>query len=122
MQLTAKSLGELVKSLRSSPRGSSEKRQEPRVGVRTRVELLLLDPKTGFGAARVSAWVRDVSAGGVGLLCERPFKLGETFDLIVKGEGDNEERIACVMRYCGAVGTDLFRLGAKFVNFDPKAD
>jgi hypothetical protein len=121
MQLTAKNLGELIKSLKSSPRGTTEKRVEPRVGVRVKVELLLLDPQTGFGAGRVSAWVRDVSATGVGLLANRPFKTGEAFDLLAEGDRDGEEeRIACTIAYCRAVGTDVFRVGAKFAKLSLK--
>src|SRR4051794_38071022 len=122
MQLTAKNLSELIHSLRLSKTGKGQKRAEPRVGIRIKVELVLLDPHTGFGAERVSAWVRDISAGGIGLLCNRGFKEGEAFDLIVEGQGGQaakEERIPCFISYCRAVGTDLFRIGAKFQNYKP---
>jgi hypothetical protein len=115
MLLTAKTLGELVRSLRSNPRGASEKREEIRVGIRTKIGVLLLDPATGVGRERFSAWVRDVSAGGIGLLSGRRLKLEETFDLIIEGPTGGEERVPCVITYCQAVGTDLFRLGARFL-------
>src|SRR5438105_14455267 len=92
MQLTAKNLSELIQSLRSNVPGTSQKRIQPRVGIRLKVELVLLDPKTGFGSERIAAWVRDISAGGIGLLCDRGFKAGETFVLLVLWEADAEER------------------------------
>jgi hypothetical protein len=115
MLLTARTLGELVRSLRSHPKGTAEKRVEMRVGIRTKVGMLLLDPATGAGRERLSAWVRDVSAGGVGLLSGRRLKQGETFDLIMESAGGGEERVPCIITYCQAVGTDLFRVGARFL-------
>ena len=120
MELTAKTLGDLIKSLRSTQAGAGQKRTAPRVGVRIKVELLLLDPNTGFGAERITAWVRDISASGVGLLCNRAFKKDEAFDLLLAEEADNQERVPCFITYCRAVGADLFRLGAKFQGYEPK--
>ena len=120
MQLTAKNLSELIQSLRSNVPGGSQKRIQPRVGIRLKVELVLLDPKTGFGSERIAAWVRDISAGGIGLLCDRGFKAGEPFDLIVQGEEGAEERVPCFISYCREVGTDLFSIGAKFQDYKPK--
>ena len=115
MLLTSKTLGELVRSLRSNAPGAAEKRVEMRVGIRTKVGVLLLDPSTGAGRERFSAWVRDVSGGGIGLLSGRRMASGESFDLIMETPSGSEERVPCVATYCQAVGTDLFRLGAKFL-------
>jgi hypothetical protein len=115
MLLTAKSLSELIRSLRSNPRAAAEKRGEMRVGIRTKIGLVLLDPATGAPRERYSAWVRDVSAGGVGLLCGRRFKDGEPFDLLIEGPKGEEERVPCMITYCQSVATDLFRVGARFM-------
>lgn len=115
MVLTAKSLGELIRALRSNPRGAAEKRAETRVGIRTKIGIAVLDPATGQVKERLSAWVRDVSAGGVGLLAGRRFKIGEAFDLLIPGPTGDEERVPCVIAYCQGVSTDVFRLGARFL-------
>ena len=60
MQLTATTLGELIKSLRSNEMSGPEKRRQPRVGLRARAEIQI--PGTG---EHLSIWIRDVSAGGV---------------------------------------------------------
>jgi hypothetical protein len=115
MLLTAKSLGELVRSLRSNAPGASEKRVEMRVGIRTKVGVVLLDPATGCGIGQWPAWLRDVSGGGVGLLFNRRLKEGENFDLVIEAATGGEERVPCTVSHCQAVGADLFRLGAKFL-------
>ena len=64
--------------------------------------------------------VRPSIAAKSGLLCDRGFKAGEPFDLIVQGEEGADERVPCFISYCREVGTDLFRIGAKFQDYKPK--
>src|SRR5437588_12248846 len=110
MQLTATTLGELIKSLRSNEMSGPEKRRQPRVGLRARAEIQI--PGTG---EHVSIWLRDVSAGGISLLSPRYFEAEQQFSLLLGGEDD--ESTLCCVRHCRRVGSDLFAIGAKFVDY-----
>ena len=113
MQLTAQTLGELIKSLRSNPAQGADKRRNPRVGLRARGEILV--PGTN---ERLAIWIRDVSAGGVNILCPRYFDIKSQF-LLVLG-GDRSEQAVCTVRHCRKVGSELFGIGANFLNFTPR--
>jgi hypothetical protein len=122
VELTAKSLSELINSLRSNPRGASEKRTQPRVGLCASAEIVVRDATTGFGIDRLQIRVRDVSAGGIGLLCPRRFTPGEKFSLILDGvQPGTEQEAGCTVTYCRKVGTDLHLIGANF-DGDPNAN
>jgi hypothetical protein len=113
MELTAQTLGELIKSLRSNPTGGGDKRRNPRVGLRARGEIQI----AGSGE-RLNVWIRDVSAGGVNILSPRYFDLDSQFILILGGE--RNEQAVCTVRYCRKVGSDLYGIGAKFVDYSPR--
>jgi hypothetical protein len=121
VELTAKSLAELINSLRSNPKGASEKRTQPRVGLRASAEIIVRDPVSGFGLERVAIRIRDVSAGGIGILCPRRLAPGEKFALVLHGARPGTEQEAeCMVTYCRKVGTDLHLIGANFLG-DPNA-
>jgi hypothetical protein len=113
MQLTAQTLGDLIKSLRSNPCNGADKRRNPRVGLRARAEIQI--PVTN---ERLSIWVRDVSAGGVNILCPRYFEVNAQFTLVL-GD-DSSEQAICTVRHCRKVGSDLYGIGAKFVDYSPR--
>jgi hypothetical protein len=110
MNLTAQALSDLMKSLRSNPAEGLDKRRHPRVGLRARAEIQL--PNT---TERMPIWVRDVSAGGINILASRYFETGSQFTLVLGG--DRAEHAVCTVRHCRKVGSDLYGIGAKFVDF-----
>ena len=113
MQLTASTLGELIKSLRSNEQAGADKRVDPRVGLRARAEI-----QVPISNERLQIWVRDVSAGGVSILCPRYFELENEFSLILDAEAI--ESATCRVTHCRRVGSDLYSIGAKFTDYSPK--
>ena len=76
MQLFAEQLGEILGALAALrvPKGHAEKRSFFRIGARYRIAFRLQGPST-------DAWLRDVSATGVGMLVSgeySPLPLGTT--------------------------------------------
>lgn len=120
MRLTAETFDELIRSLRSNAPAGSEKRRQPRVGLRVRAEVMVRDPATGFGGERAEITIRDISAGGVGLLVPRPIDAGQRFSLVLDGAASRSVR--CVVMHCRSVGANLFRIGAKFEDDDAGAE
>jgi hypothetical protein len=117
VQLTPKTLGDLIRALRSN-KGAGDKRLDPRVGLSARAELILRDPETGLGVDRLTVRVRDVSAGGVGFLGPRPFAINEAFDLLLDGAGAaQDEQVPCRVTYCRSVGRDLYQVGGRFESY-----
>ena len=118
MQLTAKSLAELIESLRSNPGEPGERRKEPRVGLRVRAEIALPPPAGVTEGKRVGVWVRDVSASGIGILCEHAFEAGDTFALLLGADGTG--MMHCTVKNCRRIDERLHCSGAKFSDYTPK--
>jgi hypothetical protein len=116
MHLTAKSLKELIDSLRSNTAEPGERRAEPRVGLRVRAEILL----PGGGASKLGVWVRDVSAAGIGILCEKEFEPGDTFALVLGPDASNLAH--CTVKNCRKIDGRLFGTGARFSDYRPRTN
>jgi hypothetical protein len=117
MHLSAAMLADIVCSLRSSVRGGMEKRQKPRVGLRAQARYVT--------AGRVrdeaeTAWVRDISTGGVGLLCRRELPAGTTVSLMLEKPGAPDELVACTVAYCRKASSSSFTVGLRFNQYKPK--
>ena len=113
MQLTAQALADLIKALRSNPSTGMDKRRNPRVGLRARADIQI-----PISNERLSIWVRDVSAGGVNILCSRYFEVNAQFILVLGS--DTSEQAVCTVRHCRRVGSDLYGIGARFVDYSPR--
>ena len=112
MQLTASNLHDLIKALRSNAMTGVDKRRNPRVGLRARADIQIPNSNE-----RVPIWVRDISAGGINILCPRYFEIDSQFVLIL---GDKSENCICTVRHCRKVGSDLYGIGAKFLDYSLK--
>src|SRR5688572_9116997 len=104
MRLTASGLAEMIESLRSNARKAGERRKAPRIGLRVRAEIALPGPDDGDGDAggegpRLTVWVRDVSAGGIGILSEHAFVRGDRFALVLGSDGPHS-RAHCTVMNC----------------------
>jgi hypothetical protein len=108
MQLTRTILNDLLHSLRSNPKTGAEKRIQPRVGMRLRANLI----STTSVDRPLEVWLRDISAGGIGILSNQPFPRGDTLKIILAESTD--DLIPCTVAYCRRVGTGLFQIGLKF--------
>ena len=113
MELTKEVLTEIVKSLRSNARTGVEKRGQPRVGMRLKIRML----RRPFLENAICIWVRDVSAGGIGALCDQPFEAKENIKLVFADA--DADPVPCTVSYCRRVGAAQFQIGLKF---DAEAD
>ena len=121
MELTRAILNDLLRSLRSSPKQATEKRTQPRVGMRLRARAVVAGA-TAIDQPPIEVWLRDISAGGLGILCNQPFARGDTVRVILAensdtntgGSGDDPDLLPCTVAYCRRVGTGLYQIGLKF--------
>ena len=64
--------------------------------------------------------VRDLSAGGIGILHSEAFKPGQRFNLELKSEKTGKtSMILCIVRWSRSVGSNLHEIGAQFENHEP---
>lgn len=115
MQLSAELFSQIVKDL-VSDNGSDLARQqrcEPRVGVRAKAHIL----PVGASATPLPVRVRDLSAGGMGLLVPRELAAGQLFLLLLPKAGTHPPlRLACRVMHCHMFAEDLFAVGARFAS------
>jgi PilZ domain len=107
MQLVYETFSEIIGSLRSTGQIASDKRKNPRVGLRMQVELILHN-----GESQISAWLRDASANGVGLLVHCPIEKGAHFSIQMPNKDGISKIVPCTSCYCRKVGPELFNVGA----------
>ena len=101
----------ITKTIRGDTRG--EKRKDPRVGLSGRMIIIPLPPAVNRKPVTVA--VRDLSAGGIGILHNEAFKEGQQFNLLLKYENNAETRlILCTVRRSQPVGADRYVIGASF--------
>ena len=62
------------------------------------------------------AWVRDVSANGLGMCCAEPFDVGDAVTVRVPGKS-----LQCEVRHCRAEGT-LFSVGLEVLSSSDGTD
>src|SRR5262245_53514343 len=98
MQLTATSLAELVRELRSNS-DAGEKRKHPRVGLRAKAQILVNDRK-------VTIWIKDLSAGGANLSSPQAIPQDSFFELVLS----DTETIGCAVTHCREHGAKVFSI------------
>jgi hypothetical protein len=113
-------LSELKRCRRDDWRGG--RRGASRVGVRYTLQVRA-DHPLGLGQPRSTeparAWLRDVSASGVGLCCPEPLAVGTTIRLVLvhSGSGNGASggvEVPCVVRRCVPVAAGVYHVGASF--------
>lgn len=115
MQLSAELFSQIVKDLVSDNGGAvvRQQRREPRVGVRARAHILPILASATLLPVRV----RDLSAGGMGLLVPRELAAGQLFLLLLPKAGIHPPlRLACTVAHCHTLAEDLFAVGARFAS------
>lgn len=115
MQLSAELFSQIVKDLVSDGLSDlgRQQRREPRVGVSARAHILPI-PES---ATPLPVRVRDLSAGGMGLLVPRELSAGELFLLLLPKAGSLPPlRLACTVAHCQIIAADLFAVGARFAS------
>lgn len=114
MFLGAEQYDQIVSQLRSDGgrQRSQERRSSPRVGLRVQVQLI---PCRSSGRAKVqTAWLRDISATGVGIVFQEPLEIG-TYVVVCfpRKKGSTLEILFLVTR-CTRLNTGHFSIGARF--------
>ena len=110
MQLTAELYQQIVKALRSDKRTIQDRRRYPRVGLRARINIIPLDSRRKPMEAQC-VWVRDVSAGGFGLVVRQKLQPGQLF--IVRLERRDEEPLSLLCDVVQSYTND--RIGSRIL-------
>jgi hypothetical protein len=111
MHLTAEMYEDIVRSLRSDVLKGTERRRHPRVGMRVRITIIILDAAGQPGKAE-SVWVRDLSDGGIGLVATRPMKRGVLF--IVQFIRSDHQVLSLLCQVVQSHNVDLI-IGARII-------
>jgi hypothetical protein len=99
MHLSVRTYKDILRSLRSDATRAGERRKHPRVGLRAKTIIHLVD-STGRRAAPQEVWVRDISVGGIGLVVNHPMKRGRLFLLELLGEEQQKLHILYQVMQC----------------------
>jgi hypothetical protein len=108
MELSAKTLAELLAALRCTDDAGMNKRKCPRVGLRVRTDVW---HRT---AGRLSVWVRDLSAGGANIVAPLEMHDGDDVALLLAGKADGEDKVNCTVMHCRKIASGLYAVGLKF--------
>src|SRR4051794_30327883 len=111
MLLTAEMYQQIVKALRSDRREVQDRRKYPRVGLRAKITIIPLNSNRQPMQAQC-VWVRDVSAGGFGLVVRQKLTPGQLFIVRLERRGEEPLSLLCdVVRNIGAdhVGSRILR-------------
>ena len=116
MFLKAEQFEQIVRQLRSEgPKSpNSERRSSPRVGLRAQVRLI--ECKTDAESPTLTAWVRDVSAEGVGLLLPQAVQPGTYLVMSLpttRRKNANLDLLFLAVR-CEPLSNGQFSVGARF--------
>ena len=118
--LTAEVFKDVISALRSDDNSSRvlDKRSSPRVGLRTK--LAIVTGQTGpFEAAPVEVWLRDLSAGGMGIVHGREMERGTPFVAHLPRRQGAPLRVLYEVAHCKRLAKDLYSIGAKLSRILP---
>ncbi len=108
MILHADQLHEILVALgaRRDAAGPSERRSFFRVGARYKVRL-----RTAAAPGGVDAWLRDVSAGGLGISSPAAVAIGDSVTLELPRRDGSRAELSCLVRNCRRTSADTYQLG-----------
>ena len=112
--LTAEVFKDVVSALRSDDNSNRvlDKRSSPRVGLRTKLAIVT-GPTGPFEAAPVEVWLRDLSAGGIGIVHSREMERGTPFVAHLPRRQGAALRVLYEVAHCKRLAKDLYSIGAK---------
>jgi hypothetical protein len=121
MNLSAEVFEQIIAKVKTDACTHDERRSTPRVGIRATATIYLLkDDAKAVDALAVT--VRDISAGGIGLIHSAPIKVGARFLMRLARVMDKPLPLVCVVRHCRALaGSTLYAVGAEFQKVAPAA-
>jgi len=117
MKLTAERFAQIIGALRSDAKcgRDSERRRNPRVGLRAQVLIAIRDREGVVN--RALTWTRDVSVGGIGLMMSKPVALGTYFLAHLEGRDGSTDVLYQVVRCYPGPSKDIFHVGARFERY-----
>ncbi len=115
MAFTAELFRQIVENLKSDDgRRYDEQRNRPRVGVRGRVDIKLMQVGDR-GIRTLSVWIRDLSVNGIGILHSKPLPNDSKFIAHFPRCDDAPLAITYVVAYSKQVSKGLYVVGARMV-------
>lgn len=121
MNLSAEVFEQIIAKVKTDACAHDERRNAPRVGIRATATVYLLKDESK-GVEAIAVTVRDISAGGVGLIHTSPLKVGARFLMRLPRAMDKPLPLVCVVRHCrGLAGSTLYAVGAAFMKVAPAA-
>lgn len=76
--------------------------------------IAIIPYKQGESGEAVNVWVRDLSAGGIGLVHSHPMEAGEQFVVRLPKMDGTDVPVVCVVTHSASLSPDLFTIGARF--------
>ena len=112
--LTAEVFKDVISALRSDESSTRllDKRGSPRVGLRTKLQIVT-GPAGPFENAPVEVWLRDLSAGGMGIVSSQELEPCSTFVAHLPRRQGPPLRVLYEVAHCKRLSKDLFSIGAK---------
>lgn len=112
--LTADVFRDVISALRSDESSTRilDKRSSPRVGLRTKLAIVT-GPTGPFEPPPVEVWLRDLSAGGMGIVHGRELEPGSTFVAHLPRRQGPPLRVLYEVAHCKRLAKDLYSIGAK---------
>jgi hypothetical protein len=112
--LTAEVFKDVISALRSDESSTRllDKRGSPRVGLRTKLQIVT-GPVGPFENPPVEVWLRDLSAGGMGIVYSHELEPGTTFVAHLPRRQGPPLRVLYEVAHCKRLSKDLFSIGAK---------
>jgi len=113
MDLSAAMLQEMLTKVKSDKAGgNAARRVRPRVGLRC--ALTIMPYANGVCGRPLKAWTRDISLGGMGILCPASMKAGDQFIVQLPRADSKPMILLCTVRNCNQLADGLYGVGATF--------
>jgi PilZ domain len=118
--LTAEVFKDVISALRSDDNSNRvlDKRSSPRVGLRTKLAIVP-GPAGPFEVTPVEVWLRDLSAGGMGIVYNREMDRGTPFVAHLPRRQGPALRVLYEVAHCKRLAKDLYSIGAKLSRILP---
>lgn len=110
MALSESKFRSIMSALKSDVIPSDEKRRSPRVGVGARGIVLVHSTRRPL-----NVYIRDLSAGGVGLTCDQQLKPGEHLSLMLSRSDGKSSHVLYEVRHCRQAINGIYDVGAQLV-------
>ena len=118
MELPHELLAECVTCLRrdQKDRLGQERRVLPRFRIWAPLDV---EPGPDRKVGAITAWVRDLSRGGIGIMHTQRLEPGTQFIVTLPRMDGGPERLVCQVVYCADGAPDLYSIGAQFLRREP---